>query len=1170
MINIKHLTKKRILISSLAGVLVMALALVSVLPSVFAISNYSLSNAGVELDGTEDKTVTINLVTPETDTIFGFQGTFLPSVAVGGDVYMTLTALTPGGDVSPMSNSTSDGIVYWLDGSYTGFALDEGGAIWSATYTVDKDTPAGDYQVSLTNAEVTSEGNDYDTVSLGTINATITVAREEAEKPAQTIVFKDGNDNVIGNEGITKYYGDDDFVVTKEVIEGDGNIVEYHPDDDGTGRIAHTVPNSDYVGVGEVGDVAICARAEETENYAETTACYTVHVTKRPITIASVVVRNKDYDGNTDATVDNVGFEDKNLSQEEYNATAVFDGADVGEHTVAVTVELVGTGAEHYTLDDNTYETTATINVVELSNVRASIPSQEYTGSALTPEVTVSGELNNEEVTLTEGVDYSLNYSPDMINVDTYGVTISPVSGSNYSFEEFVENFTITKKTVSVVSAGVADKTYDGTNVADINSVVLSDDALSYGVDFTAQATFAENYVGSWAVVVNITLSEDAYKNYQFCPAGGECTDSVAYGIESATISPLSLNNDNTTGELSTTNYNYSGEQNKPTATVMIDLDGDGVKETTLTENVDYAIEYSEDTVNVGTKYATIVGMGNYSNKISGLAYYVNVAPVENVVVTAPAQTFSGVALEPVPVVTGTVNGNPVTFTADDYYVLDHADFINADSYTFGIASGYNSNYYIPITNGAFTIDPYEIASSNVSLDSNAVRYNGEEQRVGATVMVGDYVVDASAYEVSYSADVIGNDTTDTTVTVTITAKADQNITGSANASYVITPRDILTIGGIDDGQQIAYTGSEVELAGDLTVSDNTDGVTASSLTTTWYEADGVTEIARPTNVGSYVVKYTYDGTNYKGELAVGFSIVKAVSPNPSEMTDDLRVVAGETLSDIEGTRTTGFAWSNSDAVVDTGAGTYSATYTYNNDMDNYTTLDLAVPVYGLSLINIETSVNGVGGTISGAMVDVVEGETVTVSVEPEENHILKSITVNGVEKINEVSNNRLSITAGTDDLAVVAIFVPHYEVIEGAGQNYVIGEDDTATFVVNADYELFEDGGMVFVDGLLVDRTNYSSESGSTVITFTAEFMSSLEAGEHTLMVLFNDGGLAETTFTVEKVEEEETTEVAGTPDTGAFTGSTGLVASAIILPAVAMMIIGGVKLYRRRELMK
>lgn len=94
---------------------------------------------------------------------------------------------------------------------------------------------------------------------------------------------------------------------------------------------------------------------------------------------------------------------------------------------------------------------------------------------------------------------------------------------------------------------------------------------------------------------------------------------------------------------------------------------------------------------------------------------------------------------------------------------------------------------------------------------------------------------------------------------------------------------------------------------------------------------------------------------------------------------------------------------------------------------------------------------------------------------------------------------------------------IPTYIYELGAGLKYTINDDMEAKFKINADYSLFENGGEVYVDENLIDSSNYISESGSTIITFTKAFMDSLNVGSHSLEVVFSNGGTATTTFTVE-----------------------------------------------------
>ena len=96
------------------------------------------------------------------------------------------------------------------------------------------------------------------------------------------------------------------------------------------------------------------------------------------------------------------------------------------------------------------------------------------------------------------------------------------------------------------------------------------------------------------------------------------------------------------------------------------------------------------------------------------------------------------------------------------------------------------------------------------------------------------------------------------------------------------------------------------------------------------------------------------------------------------------------------------------------------------------------------------------------------------------------------------------------------------YKFIEGANQIYTIGESSNATFRVNAEYNLFENGGKVYIDEALVDSENYTSKSGSTIVTLTDAYLKTLSVGEHTLKVAFTNGENATTKFKVAKKAEE------------------------------------------------
>ena len=95
----------------------------------------------------------------------------------------------------------------------------------------------------------------------------------------------------------------------------------------------------------------------------------------------------------------------------------------------------------------------------------------------------------------------------------------------------------------------------------------------------------------------------------------------------------------------------------------------------------------------------------------------------------------------------------------------------------------------------------------------------------------------------------------------------------------------------------------------------------------------------------------------------------------------------------------------------------------------------------------------------------------------------------------------------------------PVYEYIYGQDQIFNTASGVGLSFRIDADYSLFENGGKVYIDDNEVDPSNYTSKSGSTIISFTDEYAKTLSMGEHILKIAFNNGGTATTKFTVTSV---------------------------------------------------
>ncbi len=149
---------------------------------------------------------------------------------------------------------------------------------------------------------------------------------------------------------------------------------------------------------------------------------------------------------------------------------------------------------------------------------------------------------------------------------------------------------------------------------------------------------------------------------------------------------------------------------------------------------------------------------------------------------------------------------------------------------------------------------------------------------------------------------------------------------------------------------------------------------------------------------------------------------------------------------------------------------------------------------------------------------------TKEIEILPDYGYQLVSIKVNGKESIQELENNILKISNIESDYTIQIEAKPiEYNYIKGANQEYIINQMEEALFEIDADYSLFEDGGIVLIDDIEISNSLYISEEGSTIIRLSKDLLNELSLGKHSLNVIFNDGGSAKTNFTVELPEYEK-----------------------------------------------
>ena len=102
------------------------------------------------------------------------------------------------------------------------------------------------------------------------------------------------------------------------------------------------------------------------------------------------------------------------------------------------------------------------------------------------------------------------------------------------------------------------------------------------------------------------------------------------------------------------------------------------------------------------------------------------------------------------------------------------------------------------------------------------------------------------------------------------------------------------------------------------------------------------------------------------------------------------------------------------------------------------------------------------------------------------------------------------------------------YKVIEGANSSWIQNSDETLTFRINGDLSKFVG---IKVDDEWVDKENYTTASGSTVVTLKNEYLKTLSVGEHKITFVYTDSE-ASTNFEVK--ESGKIYEKSSIPKTG------------------------------------
>lgn len=364
-------------------------------------------------------------------------------------------------------------------------------------------------------------------------------------------------------------------------------------------------------------------------------------------------------------------------------------GEDVGEYAITVS------GEEHQGNYDVTYVNgKLTINVTTIYHADVDpIDSVTFDGTYHEPKPNVSFKGKP----LAEEKDYTLFYTQ---NLHAGDATVYVLGKGNFAGEH-VEHFTINPRDISgsTTEVGVGFQKWTGSAIEPKPSFVrvAKDDGsylkLKEGTDYKIVGYENNVDIGTASLIIEgVGDYTGRYTAYFIITDEGH--------ISNGFISPIA-------------DQPYTGSPIEPRLRVFIN----GI-DLILTEGVDYIASFDNNT-ELGTANVTVVGAGLFADTGTLTAMFEIVpADISEAGVTAPAQTYSGEALEPEPTVT---IGDKILEPGVDYEVTSYAKNVAASSGSATISIKGLGNY-TGETSGTFDINP---APLTVSTGSAEKPYDG-------------------------------------------------------------------------------------------------------------------------------------------------------------------------------------------------------------------------------------------------------------------------------------------------------------------------------------------------------------------------------------------------------------------------------------------------------------
>lgn len=754
---------------------------------------------------------------------------------------------------------------------------------------------------------------------------------------------------------------------------------------------------------------------------------------------------------------------------------------------------------------DGTEHTKNAYNVLWANNASQVTDNKLPNGDKVTAEITgkvrdvkdtalENNTIGKITITNAEGVDVTNCYSN---KVKAAGkLTVNPIS------------------TPIVVTAGSETKVYDGTELTK-NTCTYTDGVLLSGDMLEATITGSQKFVGS---------SNNTVSNVKVMRNGEDITSNYTMGTHvngmltvTSADQPLAIADQyvrvNGSILLSYLEQSVTGNEGNIDFTIK-----SGTALTYDATNEEYVAGATAGDVvmTVTAAKMDLGGDGTPEWKETSKDFTVHVVNKENVTITGleDNQVFTFDNTTKTPWGTGTI-------TVEDNKV----DVNELEIFYNGTGSTTYSSKFAPVDAGTYTIT-YKVKDSNPNY-VGSVTYTFTIKK--AQLEKVTIVKDAFEYTGSDITPTLNNVNSNIEVTGDTKAK---NVSNNAITAKIKDKANYEWKDGLNGDLTINW--SITQATPDYTVPTGLTGVKGQTLNDitlpdrfTWNDASTVL------TAGTHTYKATYtpvDTTNYKTitdidiEVVVKdkFDVITSVPGGNGTITPSkIDVIEGSKVK-ITFTPNTGYMV---DKVLVNGIEKTATGNEIEITVDEEKTVEVSYKKIPFTVTVEEVT----GATVDpDGTVTVSYGDNKDFTITANTGYKLVKVLVNDVEKT--LDGNTLKLKNITSNMKIkVVVEKIEYKVIEGAEQTYTITEDTEARFRIDADYSLFNN--KVYVDNVLVDSSNYTSKSGSTIIVLNKDYVDTLAAGEHTLKVAFADGGEAETTFTIVRKAENNNNNENNTP---------------------------------------